>query len=247
MNGYHAIKLTAEIVAFVTLTVAFLVIYSLKDIILAYVDKKTFRRASLGALIFWAGYLENVLNDVYSTEFTKIFDDVLVAIGMATIMVASFQVRRQIRAVKPKMIMNGHSSLTPGAYITEVASPSKILSMLQGKHVLAITRYPKPYAVLGVPYIWISNVPAENSVRPTDLAILLHKLLSSVDENTFVIIDGLEYLILNNGFDSVMKFLTSLKDHMISKNAGIVVVVEPKTLDNRQMNLLLKEFSRLPS
>ena len=63
---------------------------------------------------------------------------------------------------------------------------------------------------------WISNVPAENTVGPTDLALFLHGLLSSVDENTFVIVDGLEYLILNNGFESVMKFLTNPKYHTIS-------------------------------
>lgn len=42
-------------------------------------------------------------------------------------------------------------------------------------------------------------------------------IIERADESTAIIIEGLEYLILENGFESVFKFLTSLKDNLISR------------------------------
>ncbi|NJE53727.1 DUF835 domain-containing protein [Thermococcus sp. 21S9] len=243
---FQTIKLLAEIIAFATLTSAFVVAYSLRDVLAGYVDKRTLRGVFLGVFIFWLGYLENVFNELYKTELTKVLDDVLVAIGMTIIVITGFQMKREIRAVKPKVVTKGPTFLEPGAYITYNVSPSVILPLLQGRQLLAITRHPQPYEEHGIPYIWISNVPSENTVRPTGLAQLLHKVLSNVDDNTFIIVDGLEYLILNNGFEPVMKFLMNLKDNLLTRNAGMVVIVDPKTLDGRQMNMLMREFERLP-
>ena len=243
---FQTIKLLAEIVAFATLTSAIVLAYSLRDILAGYVDGRTLKGVFLGISIFWLGYLENVFNDLYKTELTKVLDDILVAVGMTIIVVTAFQMRKQIRAVKPKVVTKGPSFLKPGAYITGLVAPSMILPLLQGRQLLAITRHPKPYEEHGIPYIWVSNVPAENAVRPTELAPLLHKVLSSAEGNTFIIVDGLEYLILNNGFEPVMKFLMNLKDNLLMRNAGMVVIVDPKTLDDRQINLLMREFERLP-
>jgi len=244
--SYGTVKLLAEVVAFATLTLALMLAYSLRDVVVGYVDRKTLRGVFIGMFVFWMGYLENVFNDVYTTELTKVLDDVLVALGMIIILVTAFQMERQIRAVKPKVVTSGPVSLRPGAYITGLVALPTLLQLLRGRRLLAITRHPRPYEEHGIPYVWVSNVPAENAVRPTQLAPLLHRVLSSVDENTFIIVDGLEYLVLNNGFEPVMKFLMNLKDNLLTRNAGMVVIVDPKTLDERQMNMLMREFEKLP-
>ena len=244
--SYGTVKLLAEVVAFATLTLALMLAYSLRDVVVGYVDRKTLRGVFIGMFVFWMGYLENVFNDVYTTELTKVLDDVLVALGMIIILVTAFQMERQIRAVKPKVVTSGPVSLRPGAYITGLVALPTLLQLLRGRRLLAITRHPRPYEEHGIPYVWVSNVPAENAVRPTQLAPLLHRVLSSVDETTFIIVDGLEYLVLNNGFEPVMKFLMNLKDNLLTRNAGMVVIVDPKTLDERQMNMLMREFEKLP-
>lgn len=247
MRGeYQAIKLLAEVVAFIALTSAIIVVYSLRDIMVGYLDKRTLRGVFLGVFIFWAGYLENVFNDVYTTELTKVLDDVLVALGMMIILITSLRMKTEIRAIKPRVIAEGQPILKPGAYVTTKASLSEILSLLQGKRLLAITRHPRQYEKHGIPYIWVSNAPSETAIRPTELAPLLHKVLSSAGEDTFILLDGVEYLILNNGFEPVMKFLLNLKDNLIARNAGIVISVDPKALDEKYVNMLMREFERLP-
>ena len=244
-SEFQVIKLFAEVIALMTLTLVLILLYSLHDVMVDYFDKRTLTGIFTGIFIFWLGYFENVLNDIYNTPLTKILDDVLIASGMVVILTTTFLMKKQIRAVKPKVVINGKSLLSPDAYITESLIRS-ILPLLRGRRILAITRHPQVYKEHGVPYIWISNVPAENAVRPTELAPILHKVLSSVDENTFVIVDGLEYLILNNGFEPVMKFLLALKDNLLTKNAGIVVTIDPKTIDKKQLNILKREFKTLP-
>ena len=246
IGDYQTIKLLAEVVAFITLTSAFVLAYSLRDILKDYVDRKTLTGVFIGIFIFWLGYLENVFNELYKTELTKVLDDVLVAGGMMVILVTAFMMGKQIRAVKPKIVRRGPAFLQPRAYITEPISIKSLLQLLQGRQILAITRHPKPYEEVGIPYIWISNVAGENAVRPTELAPLLHKVLSNANDNTFIIVDGLEYLILNNGFEPVMKFLMSLKDNLLTRNAGMVVIVDSRTLDERQMTMLRRELDALP-
>ncbi|WP_297480721.1 DUF835 domain-containing protein [Thermococcus sp.] len=61
-----------------------------------------------------------------------------------------------------------------------------------------------------------------------------------------MLLDGVEYLILNNGFEPVMKFLLNLKDNLIARNAGIIISIDPKALDEKYVNMLMREFKRLP-
>ncbi len=43
-----------------------------------------------------------------------------------------------------------------------------------------------------------------------------------------------------------MKFLLNLKDNLIARNAGIIISIDPKALDEKYVNMLMREFKRLP-
>jgi archaellum biogenesis ATPase FlaH len=60
-----------------------------------------------------------------------------------------------------------------------------------------------------------------------------------------ILLDGLEYLITNNSFATVMRLLQSLKDQVAIHQSILVIAVNPSTLESHQLNLLEKEIDRI--
>ncbi|WP_157726709.1 DUF835 domain-containing protein [Thermococcus sp. P6] len=247
MITYEGIKLAAELVAFASITAVVYLIFPLRKVIKEVLGGSTVRMVYVGVIVFWSGYLVNVLNDVFPLEFMKVLDDVIVAIGMVIITVSMVGIKKEITAhVKPEVVLNGTSGVETGAYLIKPLPLQRILGLIPGKRVLAITRDPQPYEEAGVPHIWLTNMDHPRAISPTSLAPLLHAVKNSADDNTFVILDGLHYLIVQNGFESTLKFLLSLKDILLQKGAGIMLIVDPGTLEKRQLAILEREFKWMP-
>ncbi len=246
MITYQHIKLAAEIVAFLSLSTAVYVALTLRSALRELLSKRELDLITAGILVFWAGYLVNVLNDVIVTDFMKVADDVLVAIGMFILAVAAGGVGRRIKLrIEPKMVQGNGSGLLVDSYIALNLSARSILNLLAGKKVIAVTRYPEKWKRFGIPTIWLTNVEHPEGVSPTRLAPLLHYIIKSADENTFVILDSLDYLILHNGKEASLKFLLSLKDYLIDRGAGLILMVDPATIDKPLLQVLLREFEPL--
>jgi len=94
--------------------------------------------------------------------------------------------------------------------------------------------------------LWLSNVGKENSVRPKDL----EKLSLSVEQflggtTGVILIDGLEYLVTNNNFITVLRLIQSLRDQVAINGAVLLLSVNPSALDAHQMTLLEREVDRV--
>jgi len=120
--------------------------------------------------------------------------------------------------------------------------------MRRGKKGFCVTRvYPQKVREkfgipANVPILWLSNVGKEDSVRPKDLEKLSLALEQFITKETgFVLLDGIEYLITNNNFLTVLRLLQALRDQVAINGATLVVSVNPSTLDTHQLNLLEKE------
>ncbi|USS41344.1 DUF835 domain-containing protein [Thermococcus aggregans] len=82
------------------------------------------------------------------------------------------------------------------------------------------------------------------TVSPTRIDVLIHLLTKNLKSGyNAVYIDGFEYLMIENGFDSAVKFLFDLKDRVLSEGKVIALVVDPRTLTDKQIALLEREFS----
>ncbi len=145
-------------------------------------------------------------------------------------------------------------NLSPGLYLTEHSRRlcEECKSLLQGRKATIITRQKpenlKPHLGFEIPIIWLAKVNGQGVIHPRNLERLAHGLISfmrSEKGSKSIIIDGLEYLIIENGFESVFKFLTSLKDHALFTDTVIVIPVKPKALEERHYMLLLREFPML--
>jgi archaellum component FlaF (FlaF/FlaG flagellin family) len=93
------------------------------------------------------------------------------------------------------------------------------------------------------PILWLSNVGKESSIRPKDLeklSVSLEQFLAQA-EGGVILLDGLEYLITNNNFLTVLRLVQSLRDQVAINHSILMLVLNPSTLDAHELNLLEKE------
>ena len=56
--------------------------------------------------------------------------------------------------------------------------------------------------------------------------------------------DGTEYLMMRNSFDSLLKFVHFLNDKLMQSNCRILFCMDTLTLDERQHHMLLSEMRK---
>ena len=99
------------------------------------------------------------------------------------------------------------------------------------------------------PIVWLngSDLPTgEHCIKPdnlTGLGATINKFIAEANDG-MVLLDGIEYLISRNGFESVLKFMHLLNDRVMSSRCRIVLCIDPLTLEQRQYHLLLTEMRR---
>lgn len=126
------------------------------------------------------------------------------------------------------------------------------LTLLNGRKGFVISREPSSLVKrrLGskeVPVLWLTKVEGGNSIHPSRLPYLLQTLVDFMREDDapkLVLLDCFEYLVLENGFKPVFKFLTSLKDYALLNNAVILLPLFKNALDEREYALLNREFHK---
>ncbi|MEK6986787.1 MAG: DUF835 domain-containing protein, partial [Candidatus Thermoplasmatota archaeon] len=116
-----------------------------------------------------------------------------------------------------------------------------------GRRGLCVTRvYPQKvrerFGIADLPILWLSNVGKEDTVRPKDL----EKLSLAIEQflargKAVLLVDGIEYLITNNNFLTVLRLLQSARDQVAINNAILLLSVNPSTLESHQLTLLERE------
>jgi hypothetical protein len=99
------------------------------------------------------------------------------------------------------------------------------------------------YNLNAAPTLWLSQKDDENVLYPTQL----HKLSYLISEAVFdqkdpvILLDGLEYLIVHNKFEPVLKQLYIIRE-VLSRHGGIMLIpVDPEAFSDREMGFLEKE------
>lgn len=100
------------------------------------------------------------------------------------------------------------------------------------------------YELKKTPILWLSTSGAEDSLDPKDLAKINHLLNEFLRRatNSVILLEGIEYLIIQNSFEKVIKTLHSLNDHITMSNSRLLLPVDPNTLSEKEMSILKKEF-----
>ena len=81
------------------------------------------------------------------------------------------------------------------------------------------------------------------SVLPI-LEFIMSIIEEFIEETTegMIIIDGLEYLLTNNKFNSVLRFLRQLVDNVSQTECILLVAISPDALDQTELTLLEKDL-----
>ena len=105
-------------------------------------------------------------------------------------------------------------------------------------------RLGQKYQLEGSTFLWLTYEKTENSIDPSDLEkleFLIHEFVS-LHKGAAILLDGIEYLVLQNTFESTLKFLQSLNDQIILNGAALIMPLDPTSLDKKELSLLEREL-----
>ena len=120
---------------------------------------------------------------------------------------------------------------------------------------LIVTRqYPervrRERAVADARIIWLSHTPGEDFHNPTAIGTLLKVLEKFVGDNGgegVILLDGLEFLIINNGFLQTLMFVEHVNEFIMQQHAVLLLPVSPETLEEKELALLERNLRVLES
>lgn len=115
---------------------------------------------------------------------------------------------------------------------------------------------------LNVPMVWLTKeemLPPEQDgadeqmyVSPTDLprlSTILKTFTSDKSGNDLkstkvILLEGVEYLITQNDFRNVLKFLQNVKDQVVLSKSILLLPIDPSTFEQRDLSLFELEMGR---
>ncbi|WP_240923390.1 DUF835 domain-containing protein [Thermococcus sp. 18S1] len=86
--------------------------------------------------------------------------------------------------------------------------------------------------------IWVTKVPYPNAVSPSRLHAIEQMVWEQLqNEDVDVILDAIEYLMIENGVEPTLRFVSKLRDMTLLTNSDFYVTVSDG-LDSRVLNIL---------
>jgi two-component system cell cycle response regulator len=117
----------------------------------------------------------------------------------------------------------------------------------QGKPGLCITRknpekIRQLYGLSKTPLVWMTRNKntGQQALDPSELFKIhptIHDFIHKVSDG-IILVDGLEYLLLDNDFISVIKLIEQTNDTVMASDSRLIVQVDPGTLDKKDFHLL---------
>lgn len=101
-----------------------------------------------------------------------------------------------------------------------------------------------------VTVMWLTGVETaksvEGSINPIllDISVVVNKFTSE-HSNALILFDGLQYLINKIGLETILEFLSNLKDRVSQRNAVLILPVVRMALEPKELGLLETELEVL--
>ena len=93
--------------------------------------------------------------------------------------------------------------------------------------------------------LWLTDKDSktEATIAPS-LEVIIHKVEESMapGEKLVLLVDGLQYLISNTSFESVLRFIRRLIDDFSESNSIMMLSVSPGTLSTQELSILEREL-----
>ena len=142
------------------------------------------------------------------------------------------------------------------SYLIEESKPILGLRIFEkevrnGRKGLCITREnPKrlieQYNWENIPIIWLTrnNLTTEHCIDPTNLSRLTIEIVNFIKESKrgIILLEGLEYLISQNSYQIILRFIQLINDKIMLSNCIILVPIDPRILNERELHLLERDM-----
>lgn len=88
--------------------------------------------------------------------------------------------------------------------------------------------------------LWLTRRVGVDHIDPTELSLLSLDITKFVEgtPKSVVLLEGLEYVITQNDFESVLRFVNHLHDVILAHDCAVIVVIDPRVLSTRELALL---------
>ena len=100
--------------------------------------------------------------------------------------------------------------------------------------------------LMKTPMVWLTQEKGFNeAVHPGDLTELSHIMKDFMQKggDTVVLLEGLEYLILHNNFEEMLRFVQGLDDVVVQNRARLIVTIDPSALSEQEFHMLSRELT----
>ena len=180
-------------------------------------------KSVLGILVVIAGVekFQSMLN----ISFLSLPSAVLVGAGVDKTM-------KRIPAIQYRIEPSIEIPFEPGKLVlVNEEKPEKlrkyIETMVRGYPILTVSRVPPSTltgGLKGVVSIWLSELKGRGSIHPTHLSRLKAIIEDFASKyKAAVCVEGIEYLVLYNGFKKVLRFICELKD--LAEKTGAMIIL----------------------
>lgn len=88
--------------------------------------------------------------------------------------------------------------------------------------------------------LWLTRRVGEDHIDPTELTRLsmtISKFIEGMPKSV-VLVEGLEYLITQNDFETVLRFVNHMHDFVLAHDCAVIIVLDPRVLNTRELALL---------
>jgi len=88
--------------------------------------------------------------------------------------------------------------------------------------------------------LWLSHTPGKDHHNPTSIGTLATIISSFIEryDRCVVLIDGLEYLVINNGFQQVLRFAEHINEQVMQSRSTVLVPISPNAFSEKELALL---------
>ncbi len=96
-----------------------------------------------------------------------------------------------------------------------------------------------------VDYYWLTNMVGERRVSPASLGRIVSIVKSAADgtKKAVIFLEGIEYLVLENDFNAVLKTLNQVCDIAVNSDSKVFISVDPVALNQKEIAMIERTCS----
>jgi len=88
--------------------------------------------------------------------------------------------------------------------------------------------------------VWVTDIVGKDRIKPHNLTILTDSIIRFIEENenTFIVVDCIEYLLLYNDFINVLRNIELINSYVMEHNSILIIITDNEAYTTKEYSLL---------